>query len=169
MQNAKDMGFKFARMFQNKEGAAKTSLAKKCYLNPDHSFKRTWDTFMALVILWSTIITPIRVSIFYSETVIVLDIIGKFVDTFFVVDFIFNFFTAYYDKDNLITSKKAIAKKYIKSSMILDLITAVPLNIFLPTGKDDKTYLPIFKFMIEYPRFLQFIRLTKYPFYRPNL
>ena len=56
--------------------------------------------------MWSTIVTPIRVSIFYIDNILWMDIIGKIVDVFFVVDFILNFFTAFYDKDVLITNKR---------------------------------------------------------------
>lgn len=102
-------------------------------------------------------------SIFYNESLLILDVVGKIIDGFFMVDFVFNFFTAYYDKDTLITSKCSIAKRYIKGAMILDLITAIPLNILLPTGIKDSTY-PIESIKVkaaQYPRLLQFIRLSK--------
>lgn len=114
MQNAKNMGLKFAKLFNERDTDQKLSFSKKCYFNPDHFFKRSWDTVMAMyhietyarIILYSTIWTPVRVSLFYSEVLTIQDFIGKLVDGFFILDFIFTFFTAYYDKDNLITSKK---------------------------------------------------------------
>lgn len=47
MQKAKDMGFRFAKLFQASIGNKK-NIYKNCYMHPDHFFKRTWDTVMAL-------------------------------------------------------------------------------------------------------------------------
>ena len=91
-----------------------------------------------------------------------MDIAGKIIDFIFMIDFTFNFFTAFYDKERLITNKKAILWRYMRGTLIIDFITAIPINIFLPTVKDDSTFFfPWKETATRYPRVLRLIRLTK--------
>ena len=56
--------------------------------------------------------------------------INSFLDTFFFIDIIFNFNTAYYDEYYAIEDKRnVIAKSYITSFFMIDLISIVPFDV----------------------------------------
>jgi voltage-gated potassium channel len=58
------------------------------------------------------------------------------IDFFFLVDIYFNFHTSYRHEGTEILDKKSIKQKYLNSIFILDLITALPLDLILLGQKD---------------------------------
>lgn len=66
----------------------------KCIINPNSRWKRIWDNIVAGWLLYVAIAIPFRVA-FQDETTIAWIIFDCFVDTFFIADIFFTFFTAY--------------------------------------------------------------------------
>jgi hypothetical protein len=55
--------------------------------------------------------------------------IDLYVDICFILDLFINFISAYYDKENkLVTDNKIIAKRYLRTWFVIDLIAAFPFN-----------------------------------------
>ena len=73
---------------------------------PDDKFKGLWDIANMLLILFVCITGPARIA-FSDEDTLAWLVIGLFVDSFFLIDLILNFFTAYHDEEyNLVDSRK---------------------------------------------------------------
>jgi hypothetical protein len=72
---------------------------------PENSAKRFWDLIIALIILYSSIVTPYKIAfIDDSDSLEYLDIIF---DLLFAFDVIINFFAAYVDnEDNVIKNRQ---------------------------------------------------------------
>lgn len=52
------------------------------------------------------------------------------IDSIFIIDVILNFFTAYEDENGeLITERNLIAKNYMKTWFIVDLVSSVPITL----------------------------------------
>jgi len=61
------------------------------------------------------------------------------VDVFFILDLFINFFYAYYDNDKkLVTNNKTLAKNYLKSWFIVDLVASFPLSLVLIEMESEK-------------------------------
>ena len=62
------------------------------------------------------------------------------IDFLFEVDLVMNFFTAYEDENGeLIISRIKIAKAYLKSWFLLDLMSSVPISLILSFTDTDST------------------------------
>lgn len=72
---------------------------------PENSAKRFWDLVIALIILYSSIVTPYKIAfIDDSDSLEYLDIVF---DILFFFDVIINFFAAYVDnEDNVIKNRQ---------------------------------------------------------------
>lgn len=72
---------------------------------PENSLKRFWDLIIALIILYSSIVTPYKIAfIDDSDSLEYLDIVF---DVLFLFDVIINFFAAYVDnEDNVIKNRQ---------------------------------------------------------------
>lgn len=75
-------------------------------IHPGGKFKTIWDPIMALGLLWSITISPIRVSLLYEQDMVFLDIVDSLIDILFFTDFILKFMTGYYQYGRLIKSKR---------------------------------------------------------------
>ena len=83
-------------------------------------------------------------------------IIAFAIDLWLLIDICVNFRTAYvdkYDHLHIITSPKAIAKRYVRSWFFLDLISSLPLEFIIPiflgqaVDDDDRTLSEFFKIL----------------------
>ena len=111
------------------------------------------------MLLYSTIATPYKVA-FYDEEPIGWLIADILVDLFFVTDIVLHFFTVYYDENqDLVTDKKAIALKYIKSYFFLDCIACIPFHLFVQNN-GTKNYGSLVR-LLRIPRLYRLIRITK--------
>ena len=93
-----------------KDSHLSVELAKRSYdyflILPDDSFKAAWDTIITLLIFFVCVAAPWRLA-FTEEDDLPWIIIGIVVDSFFLVDLIINFFTAYHDEEfNLVDDRK---------------------------------------------------------------
>jgi hypothetical protein len=77
---------------------------------PENIFKRIWDFFISIFILYSSIIIPYKIA-FIDEPILEEIDIGS--DICLAIDIIINFFSAYVDsEDNLIKDRKVIILVY---------------------------------------------------------
>lgn len=93
------------------------------------------------------------------------------IDAAFFVDIIVTFFTAYHDesKINLVTDKKVIAKKYIKFWFWLDLLSILPVDMFISSSDENGSLSGVTRFskmgrlykMVRMLRMVKMIRLIK--------
>jgi potassium channel len=88
------------------------------------------------LLLFTAVVTPYRVS-FSDEDPIEWIIVDSIVDSVFAIDIILNFFSAYYDsEDNLVTNRKQIALKYLRSWLLVDFLAIIPISLILNSNKD---------------------------------
>ena len=115
-----------------------TKNSKKKILYPDDPFRKKWDLFITLLLLFTCTATPYRIAV--EETTTDIDvawaIIDNLVDFFFFIDIILNFFMAYYNSEyKLIEDRRTIAISYLKSWFIIDVIAILPIDYILRTGE----------------------------------
>eukprot|EP01083_Nonionella_stella_P312118 1115279_1 len=99
-------------------------------LHPVGPFRCVWDLAIMLVLIYTSIEVPYTMSFGQSPTVL---FVGFAVDFILLIDILFNFNTAYFDKYDslrLITDKKYICKRYFRTWFFIDLVTCIPYEIF---------------------------------------
>ena len=67
-------------------------------------------------------------------------VLNSFIDGFFAIDIIINFFTTYFHPTTgeEITEKKEIAINYLKGMFILDLLSTIPLDLLASAFYEQK-------------------------------
>ena len=122
---------------------------------PDNPYKKMWDLLIAILILYSAIITPYEIAFSDSNKSNWFEI---FIDILLAIDIVLTFFSAYTDdEENLVKNHKKIIKKYLKSWFIIDIISVLPISyIFNPQGK----YSGLTK-ISKLPKLYRLVKLTK--------
>lgn len=110
------------------------SLIKKpiYILSPNSQIKVLIDIICCFLIIYSIILSPYQMA-FDDDNYIQYNFFfyfDSFIDCFFILDLILNFFTAYSDsKEDTVYNIKKIAINYMKSWFFLDLISCIPFTI----------------------------------------
>ena len=121
---------------------------------PDNPYKKIWDLLIAILILYSAIITPYEIAFSDSNKSSWFEIL---IDIFLAIDIVLTFFSAYTDEEeNLVKNHKKIIKKYLKSWFIIDIISVFPINNLFKNGK----YSGLTK-ISKLPKLYRLIKLTK--------
>ena len=81
---------------------------------PDNTYKSYWDLFITLVLVFTCIVTPLRLAFVKGDETMGWTILNTIVDSFFLIDIFTNFVSAIQDENlNTITNRKLIAIKYL--------------------------------------------------------
>lgn len=116
--------------------------------------------WVILVLFFVALTLPIRIA-FYEEDSTLWKFINFTIDGTFCIDIILTFFTALSDpEDNAcyIIDKKVIAKSYLGSWFIIDLISIIPLDQILSSASSKLAQLGKFG---RFARFTKLIRLMR--------
>ncbi|MDC7221010.1 MAG: ion transporter [Spirochaetales bacterium] len=97
-------------------------------INPDNPKKIYWELVILFLTVICTFIYPLVV-IFERKTTTPMIIFDVGVTIFFAVDIFLNFHTAYEEKRKLVTDKKRIARRYLRTWFPWDLIATLPLAL----------------------------------------
>jgi hypothetical protein len=112
----------------------KTRKKMKSYIiYPEEQWRQKWELFITLLLLYTCCATPYVLAFASSESEInsVWDVMDSefFVDIFFLVDIILNFFFAYYNSEyELIEDRKKIAYHYLGGWFIVDFLAVLPFD-----------------------------------------
>mmetsp|Transcript_61907 Transcript_61907/g.195632 ORF Transcript_61907/g.195632 Transcript_61907/m.195632 type:complete len:419 (-) Transcript_61907:62-1318(-) len=99
------------------------------FFNPRSKFFHRWDVLIAVLLLYTSTVTPFEVS-FLETNLGVLFMINRVVDVLFVVDMFWNFNLPIQDKNGeWKTNKGYIGKRYMQGWFTLDLISILPYDI----------------------------------------
>ncbi|XP_076751204.1 potassium voltage-gated channel seizure isoform X3 [Xylocopa sonorina] len=134
-------------------------------------FKAVWDWVILLLVLYTAIFTPYvaafvlsdpdynsRKNKKYSDDPIV--IIDFIVDVTFIVDIIINFRTTFVNSnDEVVSHPGKIAVHYLKGWFIIDLVAAIPFDLFLVGSHTDETTTLIG--LLKTARLLRLVRVAR--------
>jgi hypothetical protein len=95
---------------------------------PTNKLKQWWDFLIIVLLLYTAIYIPIKVSFIEdsSTSVFVFELI---VDILFLTDVVLTFFTAFYKKHELIIDKTQIMKNYMSGWFLIDFTTSIPTQL----------------------------------------
>ena len=121
---------------------------------PNHKYLQRWDLVTMLALIFTALVTPVEVG-FTSKALGITDalfIVNRSVDLVFICDLVLQFNLSYRDElkgGQLIKSRKAIARRYLRGWFSVDFVSVIPFEL-LPVP-------PSFKMM----RLIRLLRLLK--------
>ena len=107
-------------------------------VSPDSPVRSFWDGVLGLLVVYYTIIVPVRIS-FDNAAPTEAETLADFCFTcVFILDIILNFRTAVKIGGVVIDDVKKIRNEYIKSWFFIDLLSSIPIDaLFLMGGLSD--------------------------------
>ena len=118
----------------------------KCIILPDKPLKVAWDLIGIVLLIYAIVTTPLNlgfgITSYCPQAAWVFDLS---VDLFFCTDLLLNFITAAWVKDNegelrLSGKLDVIAKEYLRSWFIIDIVSSVPLDAAFSLAFDGCDY-----------------------------
>ena len=98
---------------------------------PDSTFCRSWMILIFVLLIWTAVYLPYRLA-FIDTASLPLFIMECSMDGLFLFDVGLNFLTAFYDESTLlVTDKKAIGLRYLKTWFAIDLISRYSIYIYI--------------------------------------
>ena len=126
----------------------------------DANWKSRWDWFVIYLVIYTAVFIPYSFS-FQHNKIPLQEALDYLIDLIFIVDIVFSFFTAYFDKrGDEIQDIIAIRKRYLGQWFIIDLVAAFPFELcarYILGLKMQMEVLNLFKV----PRLLRLVRLMK--------
>ncbi|XP_020587257.1 potassium channel AKT1-like [Phalaenopsis equestris] len=103
---------------------------RRFIISPYDKRYRAWETFLIILVVYTAWVSPFEFG-FLTKTVGTLSIVDNIVNGFFAIDIILTFFVAYLEKTTylLVDNPGKIARKYLISWFILDVISTIPSEI----------------------------------------
>lgn len=106
------------------------SVLSKNILDPRSLRVQYWKNWMLVNIMFTVLVTPWRISFQVPARAFGLVLAG-IVNISFIADTVLHFFTAVETESALLTDRKEIARRYIRSWFLIDLLSCVPYNTLL--------------------------------------
>lgn len=145
----------------NELQGSRVTIMSQLIVDGDSIFKAVWDLIMLSFSVFLSFTIPYSIS-FYVD--LPLNIILFFsLLSFFDVFLSFN--TSFFQQGMLISERKQIARYYLRTWFLPDLLTSVPFELFIPYGyyKQGPTNSPQSKSdLLRYFLLLKLLRLFKY-------
>mmetsp|Transcript_19147 Transcript_19147/g.22824 ORF Transcript_19147/g.22824 Transcript_19147/m.22824 type:complete len:393 (-) Transcript_19147:125-1303(-) len=133
-------------------------------IHPHGKFRNTWDVATLLLIIWVIIYVPFMVAFEVEVDLNVLEwhhVISFLVDAFFLIDIVLNFNTGVEIDGVVVMERLAIAKDYIKSWFIIDMISGVPIDIVILTTGDTSSSNSQFASIAKMGRMMRILKLAR--------
>jgi hypothetical protein len=96
-------------------------------IHPESRFKLFWELYILVLTVLVTVIAPLIV-VFQFPLSVILVIFDIVVTVSFTVDIVIQFNTGFIVRQELVTDRKQIARRYLRGWFILDLIAALPFT-----------------------------------------
>lgn len=110
------------------------SVLTKHLLDPRTPFMRYWKNWMVVNIMYTVLVVPWRIS-FELDPDVAQGEFGVTLSTIanvsFVVDTILHFFTAVETEGGMVTDRQEIARRYLTSWFVIDIVSCIPFTTLL--------------------------------------
>ena len=137
-----------------------------CLIDPQNVWKLRWDLVIAIFIIFSVILVPLRLAFELEATGVWLGI-DIFIDCCFAVDIIATFSTAYYLDGVMITNRRKIAREYMFGMFWVDFLSTVPFHhigwivqTIMKGGRNTTVYLQGIR-LLKALRLIRLLRLGR--------
>ncbi len=98
-------------------------------IHPDSPWKRIWDLVIFSAITYFAIEVPLRIVLHYKIDAQVA-LYERMIQILFMIDIVLNFRTGYRKERVLITDRKKVRNKYLRTWFFIDFLSAFPFDLF---------------------------------------
>lgn len=132
---------------------------ESCMIHPDNILKSIWNGIVSILLLYTATIMPLSMAFFESDTQDVWFSIDIILDCLFFIDIIITFNSAFYDNCGvLISNRKEITFRYLKSWFLFDLLSCIPFNLI--SGAQKHNFNSLIR-LARLPRLAKLLRLSR--------
>jgi len=132
-----------------------TQPAPFCMFHPNKKPRNIWNAILAVLLIYTATVMPFSMAFIEAErwgSWFVMDLV---IDCLFFLDVLVNLFSCYYDSSGkLVTSKKQIFFRYLKTWLLIDLLACFPFGL-IEDGDEQRTSSK------DYNSFLRLLRLPR--------
>eukprot|EP00873_Tetraselmis_striata_P006068 jgi/Tetstr1/426332/TSEL_016645.t1 len=156
-------------------GAKTNSSCSFPVIHPLSKFRNYWDFIVILLVIYTTLVLPVRTAFLWSEEVVedefgvivntidgwtVMDLV---IDFTFLFDVVLNFNTGFIREPDFVTilSRKKIALNYCKGWFVFDVVSSVPLDLIIMQESSTVMKLPRVLRLIRIFRLVKVLRLSR--------
>lgn len=131
-------------------------------LHPYKAFKSWWNLLILVTLLYTAVIMPFSVAFIQSDTFSTIDYFDIAIDFIYLIDFSITCSSAYYDESGkLIFKRSQILLNYLKSWMIIDLISSLPYSLMSYFIQGNTKSANKFIKFLRLPRLYKLLRLSR--------
>lgn len=125
-------------------------------IHPKSGALGAWEAVVTLLLLWTAAVVPLRLAFWTSEDAGIVAV-EYTVDCLFALDILVHFSTAFYDDEGrLVTGRRAIAKRYLSTWFLVDLVAVFPYRLLSGGGESGHAAR-----LLRVPRVFKLMRLLR--------
>jgi CRP-like cAMP-binding protein len=126
-------------------------------IHPNSLFKNIWNSVLSVLLIYTLVVMPLSICFFESNSEDAWFVVDITIDFLFFLDILVNFNSAYYDTNGiLISNRKTITLKYLKSWFLIDIISSIPFSLISDNKNNAGTLLRVSKL----PRLAKLLKLS---------
>lgn len=131
-------------------------------LHPHSKAKIFWNLLVAFTLIYTSFISSFTMAFIETPQFSIWEIIDLLLDFIYFLDFLVNLNSAYFDSSGeLISSRRKIMFTYLKSWMIVDILSFIPFSLItLQTDVNTKNTNKFVRF-IKLPRLYKLFKMTR--------
>jgi hypothetical protein len=104
---------------------------KRFLISPNTMWKKRWDLYLILLLVYISTYF-VYATTFNSNDSVFEQVIDGLIDFSFLIDIFLSFFVVTQNKNGFyLTEHSKIVKSYLKSWFFIDVLTCIPLDIFV--------------------------------------
>jgi hypothetical protein len=127
-------------------------------IDESSTFRLTWDIVSLLLIIAGCLLIPFQLSFRHTALPLGSGLV-YLIDVFFLVDIALNFCTSFRQYGEKITTPDRVARHYLKTLFLIDLLATVPLDAFFLGGEDLRVAGVSLVLVLRQLRLLRVVRL----------
>jgi hypothetical protein len=130
-----------------------------CMINPERWPRELWNFLQAFLLIYVAILVPYRIGFDIDVKLLTPGWWWElFVNLYFIVDLLLNFYTGYYDEDDMLEMRKnKVAQNYLKFWFWIDCVSCFPIDYVMLLFSDQNNSGSNLKIL----KILRLVRLTK--------
>lgn len=128
-------------------------------IHPNNPFRSFWNGVVSLLLLYTATIMPLTIAFFETDSEDEWYYIDIILNCLFFADILITFNSAYYDNCGvLISERKAVCFRYLKSWFFIDFFSCVPFNLI--SGANSHNFNSLLR-LAKLPRLVKLLRLSR--------
>ena len=97
---------------------------------PDTTGRRLWSGLMLLLLVATIVYVPVEIAFYEDSLGLESDVVMTLIDCLFLADIAVTLNTAFKRNNEFVNSRKEIALQYLRGTLLIDIFSSVPLDLF---------------------------------------